>query len=400
MAHVALIETYPYEAVWGGDAVYLDGLRTFLLGHGHRVESYITDMTRGRSNPTMRLPGPSRVNHRWRVRQAIALGDGHYCSLDPRLLGKALRRLPGGRAAIEQEIAAAEAEWVADALERTGPDLAILAFGACAMTPAIRDLGIEVLALKGFFSDRRIRLGEQPPIPSVDRHLLESLAAATRVGFNNQHDLDLYASLSGRSNGVVIGMGFPERVQSDPDGQPTLLFVGARTRPNIESLHWFLDKVWPAVRAGRPDASVRVVGSIGAAFAAADYPGVAFLGFVDRLADEYRGAAIAIAPLVSGSSGIKTKIAEALSFGRPVITTTLGVDPGSPGQYGEAVIVADDPVVFAKEALDLLGNRDDQVRRSVAASAQYHRHFTEHAAYRVLIPLLVPVERGTRVSAG
>jgi len=397
MARVAIIETYPYEAVWGGDAVYLDGIRAYLTRCGHHVDSLVTDMTRGRSNPTMRLPIPVRGRHRWRVRRAVQLGDGQFCSLDPRLLGKALRRLPGGRAPIEQEIARAEVEWVVDQLERTPPDLAILAFGACAMSAAIRGVGVDVLALKGFFSDRRIRLGEKMPTPMVDRALLEALGEATRVGFNNRHDLDHYAELSGRTNGVVVGMGFPERLQPAPDGDPVLLFVGARTRPNVESLRWFFDQVWPAVRAERPDARLRVVGSIASAFADDPRAGVSFLGFVDRLDAEYRGAALAVAPLVSGSSGIKTKIAEALSFARPVVTTSLGIEPDWPDQYGDAVVVADDPDAFAEAVVALL---DDPAARVAAAAVQYQRHFAEAAAYHEIDALLGTVARELRVGAG
>lgn len=397
MAHVAIIETYPYEAVWGGDAVYLDGIRAYLTRCGHRVDSFVTDMTRGRSNPTMRLPCPTSGRHRWRVRRAVQLGEGQFCSLDPRLLGKALRRLPGGRAPIELETGDVEVDWVVDQFERTPPDLAILAFGACTMSAAVRGLGIEVLALKGFFSDRRIRLGEKMPTPMVDRALLEALGEATRVGFNNRHDLAHYAELSSLTNGVVVGMGFPERPQPQPDGLPTLIFVGARTRPNVESLRWFLDQVWPAVRTERPDARLRVVGSITAAFPDDLRAGVSFLGFVDRLDAEYRGAALAIAPLVSGSSGIKTKIAEALSFARPVVTTSLGVEPDWPDQYGDAVVVADDPDAFAEAVVALL---DDPAARVAAAAVEYHRHFAEGAAYHEIDALLGAVAHQLRVGAG
>src|SRR5262249_33676694 len=70
--------------------------------------------------------------------------------------------------------------------------------------------------------------------------------------------------------------------------------------------------------------------------------------------DEYRRSWAVVAPFINGSSGVKTKIAEALSFGRPVATTSIGVDPGHSDQFGDAVVVADDPHAFAANLLDIM----------------------------------------------
>jgi hypothetical protein len=398
MARVALIETYPYEATWGGDAVYLDAIRCFLASRGHAVDSYVTDITRGRSKPTITLLTKAQTNHRWRVRNAASLGQNRFCSLDPRMVGKALRRLPGQRAPKDDRIEAAEPEWLEQELGRSPPDLAILAFGACAFAERIAATGAKVLALKGFFSDRRIRLGETMPTPTADAELMRSLAHATATGFNNLFDLDFYAQLSGRDDGVLVGMGFPARIQPPSDAGPAFLYVAAQTKPNIESLEWFLDQVWPAVLSAAPNAELRVAGSIGAAFAGRAYPHVSFLGFVESLKDEYRRSWAVVAPFVNGSSGVKTKIAEAISFGRPVVTTSIGVDPGAPGQYGDAVAVANDPGAFAAALLDIL--RDEGARRARQASAteQFFRHFTAEAAYRPILDLLEPAGDARRAA--
>lgn len=388
MTRIAFVETYPYEAVWGGDAVYLDRIRAYLSDRGHTVDSYVTNVTRGRSNPTVKLRTQASINHRWHVRNAVRLGEGRYCSLDPRLIGKALRRLPRGRAAHDNGLDEVEAEWVCDQLQVTSPDLAILAFGACAFADYIVAGGTRVLALKGFFNDRRIRLGEELPTPFVAPALLNSLGQATRVGFNNRYDLDHYARLSGRDNGMLVGMGFTSRPQPAPGGEPKFLFVAARSKPNFESLDWFLTHVWPEVHAAAPGAALRIVGSVGTEFTARQFPGVTFVGFVDQLDLEYRNAWAAVAPLVSGSSGVKTKIAEALSFGRPVITTSLGVDPGDPGQYGDAVVVADDTELFAAALLRIVEDPAYRRERLDDAATQFERHLSEKSAYRELVELI------------
>lgn len=388
MARVAIVETYPYEAVWGGDAVYLDRIRTFLIERGHQVDSYVTDITRGRSNPTLALPLQKGGGHRWHVRNAVSLGEGRFCSIDPRLLGQSLRRLPGRRAAVDHEVSDAEGDWLVDRLTAGRPDLVILAFGACAFTRQVASIAAQVIALKGFFSDRRVRLGEPLPTPVLNRTLLEQLGHATRVGFNNRHDLDFYTQQSGSRDGILIGMGFPDRLRPPAIASKALLFVGADTTPNVESLQWFLDRVWPLIRDEVPDCTVRVAGSVGAAFAGQMHERVAFLGFVESLDAEYANSALAIAPLVSGSSGVKTKIAEALSYGRPVVTTSLGIDPGEPTAYGRAVIVADVPEAFAATVVATLGDPTERISRTKAAAEQFHRQFAEDMAYHEIVELL------------
>jgi len=390
MARVALIETYPYEATWGGDAVYLDAVRCFLTRRGHLVDSYVTDVTRGRSRPAVTLLTKAQTNHRWHVRNAAPIGRNRFCSIDPRMLGKALRRLPGQRAPKDDRIEAAELRWLERQLGRSPPDLAILAFGACAFAEPVAATGAKVLALKGFFSDRRIRLGETMPTPSVGAGLLHSLTRATAAGFNNRFDLEFYGRLSRCNNEVLVGMGFPARIQPPSAEAPAFLYVAAKTKPNIESLEWFLDQVWPAVASGASNAQLRVAGSIGAAFAGRAFPQVTFLGFVDSLEAEYRRSWAVVAPFVNGSSGVKTKIAEAMSFGRPAVTTSIGVDPGAPDQYGDAVAVANDPGAFASALLGILRDDRNRIARQASAAEQFKRHFTPEAAYRPIIDLLEP----------
>jgi glycosyltransferase involved in cell wall biosynthesis len=397
VGRVAIIETYPYEAVWGGDAVYLDAIRCYLTERGHTVDTYVTDLTRGRSNPTVTLKTRACRNHRWHVRNAISLGPNRFCSLDVRMVGKAMRRLPGRRAPKDDGIEEAEAEWVLAGLRDSRPDIAILAFAACGLAERIAATGVKVLALKGFFSNRRIRLGEVMPTPFVAPDVLESLAHATMAGFNNQHDLDLYEQLSARKNGVLVGMGFQPQFQpAAHDRPPALLYVAARTNPNIESLDWFLERVWPLVHSAEPEIELRVAGSVAGAFAGRLAERVRFLGFVDSLAEEYRGSWSVVAPFVNGSSGVKTKIAEALSYGRPVVTTSIGVDLEQPDQFGGAVTVADDPTSFAATLLEILRNDEARRERHAQAAEKFDRHFASDAAYSAILRLLEQSEDAAR----
>ncbi len=389
MARVAFVETYPYAAAWGGDAVYLDRIRGFLTARGHSVDSYVTDVTRGRSNPFIRLRGQAGPNHRWIVRNSIVRGDQRFLALEPRLLRKAVKLGPGSSADRKHAVHKDEARWVIARLSANPPDLVILAFDACQFTAPLLALGIPVIALKGFFSDRRIRLGAPDTSqPSPDKSLLDDLRQASCAGFNNVQDLRYYEQMTGARNGALIGMGFPSRPRAPARSEPVVLFVGARTKPNIESLRWFLDHAWPAVRLAAPEARLRIVGTVAGAVAEMASEHVETVGFAEDLETEYRGARAVIAPLTVGSSGVKTKVAEALSFGCPVVTTSLGVDPGDPMQFGEAVEVADEPAAYAAAVVRLLTDDALRTRREEQTLIAFRQHFSEEAAYAALIALL------------
>ena len=80
--------------------------------------------------------------------------------------------------------------------------------------------------------------------------------------------------------------------------------------------------------------------------------GVEVTGYVDSMADALNRAAVAVAPMVSGS-GIQNKILEALACALPVVTTTIGRG-GIPAGEANGVFVADDAAAVADATAALL----------------------------------------------
>jgi len=390
MARIAIVETYPYEAVWGGEAVYLDRIRQFLVNGGHEVQTFVTDVTRGRADPRVILHSKIKNGgHRWHVRHALKTGPGHHFAFHPGFIGKALARARGISAPRVFEINDAEEEWIMRRFATYRPQAAILAFGACRFTRRIAASGMPVLASRGFFSGRRLSLGEAPTAPSVDRRMLDEMCDAAIAGFNNAADLEYYTNATGATNGAIVAMSFPRRALTTPPADvPVVLFVAARTKPNVESLRWFLDDGWPVVTSAFPAARLRVVGAVGKAFVDNVPDSIEIVGFADDLDREYAGAQVVIAPFTLGTAGVKTKVAEALSYGKPLVTTSIGVDHANPAMFGAAVDVADDPALFGAAVAQLLGNDVLRHQRSALALEQYERYFSEAAAYAPLIAML------------
>ncbi len=123
-----------------------------------------------------------------------------------------------------------------------------------------------------------------------------------------------------------------------------LLFVGTAFFANIEGLRWFIAQVLPHV-----NATLTVVGRGMEKVENLSSEKVIVKGFVPDLSAEYRSADIVVAPILSGG-GMKTKIAEALMYGKTVVGTSVALEGYI--KDGKATILADDSSQFIRILTD------------------------------------------------
>ncbi|MEO7690637.1 MAG: glycosyltransferase [Sphingomonas sp.] len=112
---------------------------------------------------------------------------------------------------------------------------------------------------------------------------------------------------------------------------PYLLFVGGAFYANLGGIRWFAREVAP-----QSPLPIVIVGR-GMEILRQEFGGsanVRIIGQVDDLAHWYRGACCVVAPVFDGS-GMKTKVAEALMFGKRVIGTAEAFSG-----YGRDVVTA------------------------------------------------------------
>ena len=105
-------------------------------------------------------------------------------------------------------------------------------------------------------------------------------------------------------------------------GQKHLLFVGTQYWPNIVGIRWFYEHVLPEIQA---DIVVDIVGR-GTEFLQKEFtdPRVKVHGTVDSIAEYYLKTDAVIIPLFDGG-GMKMKAAEAISYGKCIISTAEGL---------------------------------------------------------------------------
>ena len=140
--------------------------------------------------------------------------------------------------------------------------------------------------------------------------------------------------------------------------------------PNIEAAQYLATRVFPRVRAERPDATLAIVGRdpVPAVHRLGDLPSVEVTGAVPDIGPWLRGSAVWVGPFVS-ATGIKTKVLEAMACSVPCVVTPLG-KRGLEMQPGTEVLVAEDEERLARSVLDLLASPDRARRIGRAARAR------------------------------
>jgi GT2 family glycosyltransferase len=144
---------------------------------------------------------------------------------------------------------------------------------------------------------------------------------------------------------------FPDSDRVRKLSRELVTFVGNfKHTPNVDAVRWLIREVLPVVRKRSPNllSKIRIVGSglsLELQLQLEEF-GVVYLGWVHNLEDLYSKTRLVIAPLRYGA-GMKGKILEAISYGCPVLTTSMGAE-GFPFQHLEQILISDDASQFAE----------------------------------------------------
>jgi GT2 family glycosyltransferase len=192
-----------------------------------------------------------------------------------------------------------------------------------------------------------------------------------------------------------------EELAADPEEhlakRHDLLFVaGFAHQPNADAAAWFVHEVLPIVRRRYPRIQLDLVGSNPSeAVRALAGPDVCVTGFVsdEELARRYGSARVVVAPLRYGG-GVKGKVIEAMHFGVPCVTTSVGAQGLS--QTVNFLAADDDAEAFAAHVMRLLAEDERWLEVSRAGRAFVDSCFTEAAQWRAFATEIVPSEAGQR----
>jgi glycosyltransferase involved in cell wall biosynthesis len=147
-------------------------------------------------------------------------------------------------------------------------------------------------------------------------------------------------------NGVDTAQFSPRPDLPRPDGRTVVFFGTMNYFPNADGIRWLLDDIWPGLARRHPRARLKLIGSHPLPdVVARQGPRVEVAGLVEDLPRHLAEAAVVVVPLRVGG-GTRLKILEALSMGKPVVSTTIGAE-GIAARAGEHLLIADEPGAFA-----------------------------------------------------
>ncbi|MDJ1491708.1 glycosyltransferase [Cytophagaceae bacterium DM2B3-1] len=156
-----------------------------------------------------------------------------------------------------------------------------------------------------------------------------------------------------------------------------ILFIGSDNIHNQKSISWFFDYVYPLLN---PQYQLLIVGNITSYIG--DYPNVTKIKFADNLDFIYEKVKLSICPMLQGT-GMKIKVVEALSYEKPVVCTSKGVD-GFNQKRNNGCIVTDLPEEFAQAITNLLTNEAFYHEQKSTAKYFFEDNFEYKAVGKVL----------------
>lgn len=211
---------------------------------------------------------------------------------------------------------------------------------------------------------------------------ISALNRADKVICIQSQEQQFFADNGCESQLVTIGYSIPYCSTPIRTKRFRLLYIGANYVANERAVTNFLKDIWPALLLAFPTVELYIAGSIGTIFhdKYALPAKVKLVGQVADLKTLYEQIDIAINPVQMGS-GLKIKNIEALSYGKPVVTTMLGAE-GLSEFVGKGLEVIQTPKDWVRILVELLGNTS-YYQQSIKFMEEQVRRYNERNLYEM-----------------
>lgn len=167
------------------------------------------------------------------------------------------------------------------------------------------------------------------------------------------------------------------------------LFIGGfEHTPNVDAMLWFCAEIMPAILRELPEATFHIIGSkMPESVRALASDHVVTHGYLENVDLFFESCLLSVAPLRFGA-GVKGKVNQSMSFGVPVVSTSIGAE-GMHLTHEKNILLADDPRDFAQQVIRL--HRDQELWTALSRNSlsNIEEHFSTAAARRNLEELLV-----------
>lgn len=167
----------------------------------------------------------------------------------------------------------------------------------------------------------------------------------------------------------------------------TIFYFGSMDwMPNIEAVEWFYENCWSAVKEAVPTVKWVIAGKNMPAHIAALASKDASIQTIENVESArafYHQYNVMLAPILSGS-GLRIKLVEGISYGKPIVTTSIGME-GLTCRDKEEVLIADTAASFSAAVIEVLKNKHLQTHLCHAARKYAEQHFDNDVLTRKLL---------------
>lgn len=153
--------------------------------------------------------------------------------------------------------------------------------------------------------------------------------------------------------------------------------------PNVQAALWFVDRVWPLVRAQVPEATFVIQGRdpVDEVRALDGQEGIVVTGTVPDVGEIIRSAAVCVNPMLA-AGGMQNKLLEYMASAKAVVASSVANEgiraPDS------TLRVADEPGEFAREVVELLLDPAAATALGQRASDHVRTHWTWESHFQLL----------------
>jgi len=163
-----------------------------------------------------------------------------------------------------------------------------------------------------------------------------------------------------------------------------------RHAPNWDAVLWLKQEIWGLIREQLPKAELHIYGAYTPPKATALHDpkqGFFIKDRAENVQSVMQQARICLAPLRFGA-GIKTKLADAMMFGTPNVTTTIGAE-GMSGGLDWAGLIAGDAQGFADAAVSLYQDENKWLQAQSSGFAIVKQHFNREKNQQALLQAIL-----------
>lgn len=262
-----------------------------------------------------------------------------------------------------------EAREVVACVKRGNVDIAVAEYSS--LGPLLDDLASvpnRAVLLHDLFSLRAEQFranGIAPDFTEISREQEAQRCRSSTVNFYaSNNELHVLGPLLAGAKSIWLRPEPPVHAVQEFNESPHAVFLGTRHAGNVDALKHLVDDIWPLVLKARPDAILKIAGSICADLTPkqAATQGVELLGRVNSLTSISGARAIGLAP-TRLASGVSIKVAEYLMLGMPCIVYPVALE-GFLDALDDLVVIADGPQPYADRIVELLADAPQRERLS------------------------------------